>query len=108
MARKTVPIAPEPIACSMRNGPRTLPGSIIVRLFYQPSSGFDGMVGENAVGPGALDRRENLHGDLALVNPTALGGGLDHGEFARHVVGRDRYAKSLFDSANDIEIREGR
>src|SRR5437879_2468608 len=50
---------------------------------------LSGEIREDDVGPGPLDSGEVLEGDGVAVDPAPLGGGLDHGVLAAHVVRGD-------------------
>ena len=52
---------------------------------------------------------ERFQGHGPLVDPAAFGGGFDHAELARDVVGRQRHAgKMVADAAEDVEIGQRR
>ena len=54
----------------------------------QPFRDVLGPIGENDIRPRAADGGEGFEGDGLFVDPAAGGGGFNHAEFARHVVGR--------------------
>src|SRR5205809_361452 len=51
---------------------------------------------------------ERLHHRPALVEPTELSGGLDHGVLPRHRVRRQRHAELALGPRDDVEVRQGR
>src|SRR5688572_7221516 len=55
----------------------------------QEPGGVAGVVGEDEICAGALDRVQDLHHDRLAVDPAPLGRGLEHRVLAAHVVGPD-------------------
>src|SRR5699024_273192 len=41
-----------------------------------------------------------------FIQPAVVDGGLEHGVFARHVVGEGGHAELLFDAVNNVQIRQ--
>src|SRR2546428_334912 len=66
-----------------------------------------GEVGEDEVGAGPPDGGDMLPGDGFAVEPAGLGGGLDHGVLAAHVVGGHREVDGGAGGGDHVEIGEG-
>ena len=63
------------------------------------------MVGEDEVGPGAADAREQLEHGARLVDHAGGGGGLEHRVLAAHVVRAERQGRRLAHARDDVEVR---
>ena len=95
-----------------RNGRAVAPGADLGarRLHARPSGppfqpgDVLGVVGDHDVGAGAADAGQRLEHGGALVEQSALGGGLEHGVLAADVVGRDGHARGLLDAADDVQV----
>ena len=61
----------------------------------EQARGFDGEIGQDAVGAGALERQQRFHHDLVVVQPAIGGGGLDHRVLAADLVGEGRHAEGV-------------
>ena len=79
-----------PPASRARPGPER--GSARAR---EQARGFDGEIGQDAVGAGALERQQRFHHDLVVVQPAIGGGGLDHRVLAADLVGEGRHAEGV-------------
>src|SRR5437867_5281012 len=109
-----------PTALNARTGELTPPGMtrcaranssserVIESRSGDPAGEVLGVVGQDDLGAGAGDAGERLLDDPLLVDPSPLGGGLDHRVFARHVVGRHRPVTGLAHGADHVEVGEGR
>src|SRR4051794_353250 len=112
-------MAPEPNSLSMANGPMRLPTCMRCTSrarnrkrkrsasACQPARCLARMIGQNHVGPGALDAGKNFQRDAALVDPALGAGRLDHRELAADIVRCHRHVKAVLYPTNDVEIRQG-
>src|SRR6187431_1148640 len=64
-----------------------------IRRPRQRSRRLPRVVGDDDVGAGASDRRQRLHHDARLVEPSARGCRLEHRIFAAHLIGGRRIAE---------------
>ena len=67
-----------------------------------------GEIGDDDVGAGASQRQRRLHRGARQIHPAALGGGAEHGELARDLVGHDRHVDALADRADHVEVGQAR
>uniref|UniRef100_A0A1X7ST66 Uncharacterized protein n=1 Tax=Amphimedon queenslandica TaxID=400682 RepID=A0A1X7ST66_AMPQE len=78
-------------------------------LAFQPSSGFEGVVADDQIRPGALDRGQFFQDGRSFIQPSALACGLDHRIFAAGVIGHHRhFGEALAHPGDDIEIGQRR
>src|SRR5215208_1295113 len=78
----------------------------VVSSSGQPSGCVGGVVGDDDVGAGALYARQGFEDGPALVEPSVLGGGLDHGVLPTHVVGGEGKVGHLADAPQDVKVRQ--
>ena len=75
----------------------------VALLLDQPDSVF-GKVGNNQIGPGALNGREDFHDHALLIEPAELSRGFDHGVFPRDRVGSQREPELLPDPSDHVQV----
>ena len=95
--------------------PAALPGGgewgewLEVRLGgAKPASDLAGVISKNEVGAGAFEGEHLFEDRRFFVDPTGLGGGLEHGVFAADMVSGGGEAELFFDAPDEIEIGEAR
>ena len=74
----------------------------------KPASDLAGVISENEVGAGAFEGEHLFEDRRFFVDPTGLGGGLEHGVFAADMVSGGGEAELFFDAPDEIEIGEAR
>src|SRR5690349_18153750 len=86
-----------------RSGQQWLARSRAAELLLESAGGVLGVVADDLVGAGALDRREQFEGHAALINPAVASGGAHHGVLAADVVGRDRHIEACPRTGNHVQ-----
>ena len=74
----------------------------------KPAGDLAGVISENEVGAGAFEGEHLFEDRRFFVDPTGLGGGLEHGVFAADMVSGGGEAELFFDAPDEIEIGEAR
>ena len=74
----------------------------------KPVGDLAGVISKNEVGAGAFEGEHLFEDRRFFVDPTGLGGGLEHGVFAADMVSGGGEAELFFDAPDEIEIGEAR
>src|SRR5690606_7777157 len=74
----------------------------------EEAGGVEGGVGEDDVGAGPSEADQALEQARVVVEVAALGGELEHGVLAAHLIRGDGEARALAHEANDVGVREAR
>jgi hypothetical protein len=80
----------------------------IQAILLDPLCGLLSVICQNDIGSSAFEARQGFHDNVFFVEPPPFAGRLDHGVFARHMVGGNGQVGIVLEATNDVQIGHAR